>query len=150
MRVKPKKIIGRKEAIDLPEFGLFSVMAKVDTGAYTSAIHCSHIVLTKEEGREKINFHIPLFNNAESHIKVFQTDKFKLKNIKSSFGQIEKRYVIRTKIRVAGRLIISDFSLSDRTEMKHPILIGRKILKNKFLVDVSLAFTGMGMAFLPG
>ena len=143
MSDKTKQIIGRKEKIDLPEFGLFSIDAKIDTGAYTSSIHCSHIVLTEEEGIEKINFHIPLFNNSESLIKVFQTDQFKIKNIKSSFGQIEKRYVIRTKIRVAGRLITSDFSLTDRSEMKNPILIGRKILKNKFLVDVSLFFTNL-------
>ncbi len=143
MSDKIKQIIGRKEKIDLPEFGLFLIDAKIDTGAYTSSIHCSHIILTKEQGIEKINFYIPLFNNSESLTKVFQTDQFKIKNIKSSFGQIEKRYVIRTKIRVAGRLITSDFSLTDRSEMKNPILIGRKILKNKFIVDVSLFFTNL-------
>lgn len=143
MRDRTKQIIGRKEKIDLPEFGLYLIDAKIDTGAYTSSIHCSHIVLTLEEGVEKINFHIPLFDNLESHTKVFQTDQFKIKNIKSSFGQIEKRYVIRTKIRVGGRLITSDFSLTDRSEMKNPILIGRKILKNKFIVDVSLFFTNL-------
>jgi hypothetical protein len=66
------------------------------------------------------------------------TKNFKEKKIKSSFGQIEERFVIKTKIKLFDRVIRAEFSLSDRTEMKYPILLGRKLLRNRFIVDVSL------------
>jgi hypothetical protein len=135
---KPKKTIGRREMIDLPELQLLRFEAKIDTGAYTSAIHCSDIAFVEENGVQKITFHIPPPNNQGISANIFKTEHFRLKKVRSSFGQTEMRYLIRTTIRVAKRRIRAEFSLSDRTEMRYPVLIGRKLLKNRFLVDVSL------------
>jgi hypothetical protein len=139
MKEKPEKcLIGRRDMIDLPGFGLQNIEAKVDTGAYTSAIHCSHIKLIERKGVKKISFHILGSHQEGLEEKVFVTRNFKEKKIKSSFGQIEERFVIRTKIKIFGRIIRAEFSLSDRTEMKYPVLLGRKLLRNRFIVDVSL------------
>lgn len=138
MKIKRKKIIGRREFIDLPQFGLYHFEAKIDTGAYTSAIHCSHIALVTEANKMKITFHIPQPDNPQTEEKIFETKFFKLKNIKNSFGQTEERYVIRTTIRIGKKRIRAEFSLSDRTEMRYPVLLGRKLLKDRFLIDVSL------------
>jgi hypothetical protein len=134
---KSKQVIGRHDKVDLPRLGLYDIDAKVDTGAYTSAIHCSQIELLEVNGKPKISFHILDARHTELSHRTFVTGNFRVKNIKSSFGQVEKRYIIKTKIVIFGRKIKTEFSLSDRESMRFPILLGRRLLRNKFIVDVT-------------
>jgi hypothetical protein len=134
---KTKLVIGRTDIIDLPEFGLKGIQAKIDTGAYTSAIHCSRIKTINIEGEEFITFHIPNSHIKGTSKKIFKTNDFVKKNIKSSSGHIEKRYVIKTRIFIFNKSINTEFSLTDRSQMKYPILLGRKLLSKRFVVDVS-------------
>lgn len=113
--------------MDFPELGIFDIAAKIDTGAYSSTLHCSNIQLKEK----KLFFKI---ENEKEHVFT----EFLQKKIKNSFGEVEKRYLIKTKIRIAGRVIKSIISLTDRGNMRYPVLIGRRLLKNKFVVDVSL------------
>ena len=135
---KPKQIIGRSDVVDLPELDLFDVEAKTDTGAYTSAIHCSEIEQFAEDGVKKLRFVIPTSKKHGLKRKEFTVENFSRRRIKNSFGQSEKRYVIKTKIRIFNRSFITEFSLSDRKKMKFPVLLGRKLLNKRFIVDVSL------------
>ncbi len=135
--MRKKIVIGRHDIIDLPEFGLEKVKAKIDTGAYTSAIHCSRIKLRDIDGKQFITFHIPGSKIHGLGKQEFKTTDFIRKNVKSSTGHIEKRYVIKTKVLVFNKLIRTEFSLTDRSTMKFPILLGRKLLRNRFVVDVS-------------
>ena len=130
------KIIGGTDKIDLPNFNLVDIPAKIDTGANRSSIHCSSIKKIIENGIEQIEFHIP----SESTIgkNIIRVDSFQQKKIKSSSGHVEERYIINTIVVLFGRRIKTSFSLTNRSEMKFPILLGRKILNKKFLVDVSL------------
>ena len=64
--------------------------------------------------------------------------EYSQKEIKNSFGEIENRYVIKTLIRIGAKQIKALISLSDREKMRYPVLIGRRFLKNRFIVDVSL------------
>ena len=138
VKTKKKKIlIGRSEIIDLPEFALHEVEAKVDTGAYTSAIHCSKIKVKKEAGKQFVTFHIPGSKIHGLGKTVFKTDDFILKNIKSSSGHMEERFVITTHVLLFNKLYRTEFSLTDRSSMKFPILLGRKLLRKRFVVDVS-------------
>ena len=57
--------------------------------------------------------------------------------IRNSFGVSEKRFVIKTHIIVFGRTIQTEFTLADRENLKNPVLLGRKLLRNRFIVDVS-------------
>lgn len=132
-----KVLIGRSEIIDLPEFALHHVEAKVDTGAYTSAIHCSKIKIKKEGGKEFVTFHIPGSKIHGLGKKVFKTDDYVLKKIKSSTGHMEERFVITTQVLLFNKLYRTEFSLTDRSSMKFPILLGRKLLVKRFIVDVS-------------
>jgi hypothetical protein len=61
---------------------------------------------------------------------------YEIRNIKNSFGEVEKRYVIITTIKIFDEEITAEFSLSNRGSLKFPILIGRKILRDRFLIDV--------------
>jgi len=127
--------IGRIDKIDIPEFGLTDIPAKIDTGANRSSIHCSEIRHHRDNGVDEITFHIPL--DSSHGTNTFHATSFFKKKIKSSSGHVEDRYIIRTSIILFGRKIKTSFSLTDRTEMKYPVLLGRKLMKSRFIVDVS-------------
>jgi hypothetical protein len=90
------------------------------------------------EGKEKIlSFKLldpshPLFTNEEIQIK-----KYTRRKIKNSFGQLEKRFIIKTIIVLGGKEIETEVSLSDRSNLKYPVLIGRRLLSKGFLIDVT-------------
>jgi len=136
---KPKKrTIGRRELVDFPALELYEIEAKVDTGAYTSALHCTDI---REEKLEDGTFVIRCKFMDESHPnynnKAFEFREFALREIKNSFGDVQQRYVIKTDIQVFEKVIHAEFSLSDRSDMRYPVLIGRALLNRHFIVDVS-------------
>ncbi|GAB2790663.1 hypothetical protein GCM10027175_31590 [Hymenobacter latericoloratus] len=132
-------MVGRRELVDFPEFQLWGVEAKVDTGAYTGAIHCSNIrVETDAQGRRHL--HVQLLDPSHPNFdgSPMQFDQFKLRDIRSSNGEVQERYVIRTAIRLFGQDFITEFSLSDRSDMKYPVLIGRVLLREaRLIVDVA-------------
>jgi len=133
-KVKPKQIIGRKELVDFPELGITGIYAKIDTGAYSNTLHCHDIHVQGEMLCFKVlDPTHPVFSRKEHSFS-----EFSQKKIKNSFGEVEKRYMIKTKIKIAGRVIKSIISLTDRATMRYPVLIGRRLLRNKFVVDVSL------------
>jgi hypothetical protein len=137
--MKQKLIIGRTDKVDLPELNLENVQAKIDTGAYTSAIHCSGIHIEKEEdGKSTLCYKISGSRLGKGKkARSFKTTEFHLKKIRSSNGQMQERYIIKSKIILFGKAYKAEFSLSDRSHMKNPILLGRKLLNGKFVVDVS-------------
>ncbi|WP_421874539.1 ATP-dependent zinc protease [Marinoscillum sp.] len=131
--MKNKKIIGRADKVDLPDLGIMDAKAKVDTGAYTSSIHCKRIKVNENV----LSFQLPTEVQGKAVVKNFQTKDFFQKSIRSSNGETQKRYIIKTSIVLFGKSYQAEFSLTDRSRMKNPILLGRKLLKEKFLVDVS-------------
>lgn len=134
---KEKLLIGRQEKIDFPSMGLIDIDAKIDTGAYTSSIHCHTIYLSKIGSKIYLFFNLLDPKHPKFKKRLFQFETFKNKNIKNSFGDTERRYVIDVPIVIAGKKITTEFSLTDRSKMKYPILLGRKLLQNQFIVDVS-------------
>ncbi|MEQ8323186.1 MAG: RimK/LysX family protein [Vicingaceae bacterium] len=133
MATVEKRIIGRADIIDFPEFGLTDVPVKVDTGAYGSAIYSANIVEYMVDGKKEISFQLP-FSNGEEKSPVRCKD-FKVKRVKSSSGHVEERYTISTTIVLFGQRIETSFSLADRSKMKYPVLLGRNVLRSRFIVD---------------
>ena len=133
---KPKQIIGMTDLVDFPDLALFDVQAKVDTGAFTSALHCKNVQLIKTGLRTKLSFW--LIDQTGLPARQFYSDQFSQRMIRNSFGVAEKRYVIKTRIVLFGRTIRAEFTLADREQLKNPVLLGRKLLRNRFIVDVSL------------
>ena len=137
---REKAVIGRKEKIGLPDFGLYNLDAKVDTGAYTSSLHCRIIGESVVDGVEHVSF-IPLAKKYRArNAKQMLIPVSKRKTVKSSTGHTEERYFIRLKVQVGAKVYDTEFSLSDRSSMKYTILLGRKFLKKRFLVDASKAY----------
>ena len=131
-----KLFIGRNDFIDLPEFHITNIKAKIDTGAYTSSIHCQNPRIISSTPK-KLAFSILDGKAHEREYKEFVVDDFSERDIKNSFGQVERRFIIKTTVLIFNRTIEVEFSLSDRSNMKHPILLGRKFLQTRFVVDVS-------------
>lgn len=131
------RTIGRKDRVDFPELRLYDIDAKIDTGAYTSAIHCHSIKVIDKDGEQRVRFNLldpshPSYNN-----KKFTLPIYRRRRIKNSFGQVEERYIIKTKILLFGKLFDIELSLTDRSKMEYPVLLGRKVLRSRFLVSVA-------------
>lgn len=127
------RTLGRSDRVDLPKLGLFNVHAKVDTGAYNCSLHCSYVKVI--DGA--LEFVVFDEGHPEYTGSKFVFKKFKQKQIRNSFGESELRYVIKTQIKIFERLIRAEFSLSNRGNLKFPVLLGRKILRDRFVIDVT-------------
>ncbi|WP_420576747.1 ATP-dependent zinc protease [Ekhidna sp.] len=129
MAKRVKQVIGRLDVIDLPDLGVQDIHAKIDTGAYRSSLHCKKV--HAEHGVLYFTLH------TDTGYQEYATKEWTQKIVKSSNGKAQKRYVIKTRMKIFGKNYMASISLTDRSEMKNPLLIGRKILTNKFIVDVS-------------
>lgn len=129
-----KKIIGRTDIVDFPKLGLFNIDVKIDTGAYTSAIHCSEII--EEDNQLKCIFNSDDHKNFGKTEIIFNT--FWRTNVKSSNGYKENRYKVKSEVIFFEKTYKINLTLSTRSDMKFPVLIGRQFLKLKFMVDVDL------------
>lgn len=126
-------VVGAFETVAFPLFGIDGIKAKIDTGAYTGALHCTKISEEKT-GTNKVLRFSP-FDRPEVTIIA---EEFIVRYVKSSNGDSQKRYFIETTITVQGKNYPIALSLANRSEMKWPVLIGRRFLrKNNFLVDVT-------------
>jgi hypothetical protein len=125
-------ILGRYDRVDLPELGLFDIHAKIDTGAYTSSLHCHQVHIVDGV----LEFILLDEEHSEFTGTKLKFAEYNLRDIKNSFGEIESRFVITTTLKIFNQEIVTEFSLCNRGSLKFPILIGRKILRDRFLIDV--------------
>ncbi len=143
--MEPKKhiirLIGRREFIDFPLMELFGIEAKIDTGAYTSSLHCENIFIKNTNQNQELHFTVDL-KDGKTPKKDFSFADFSTKKIKNSFGEMEERYIIKTVLKIGKKNILASISLSNRDTMRYPVLIGRKPLKGKFLIDVKQVHLG--------
>lgn len=135
--VAEKKLqsIGRTALVSLPDFNLKDIKAKVDTGAKTSAIYCSDIVLS--HNAKFVEFYLFDKEHSQYSGKKFTLAVERIAKVRSSNGEVENRVFVLINIRYAGKQHTSEFSLSNRISMKYPILLGRSFLRNNYVVDVS-------------
>lgn len=131
---KPVTLIGPKEFVDFPELGLEKVPAKVDTGADSSAVWATGMGVDAD-GRLSFTLFGP--RNRYYSRKKITTSEFRSTSVRNSFGTAEFRYKVRLLVRIEGRSIRAWFTLSDRSGMRYPVLLGRRLLNRKFVVDVS-------------
>jgi len=131
------KIIGRLEKVQLPDLSIINLDAKIDTGAYTSSLHCHSVEVYLSKGKSRVRFYVldPLHPEYEGNN--FDSPVHKIKNIKSSNGIVSERVIIKQKIIFGDKKTTIQLSLSNRSDMKYPVLIGRRFISGKFLVDVA-------------
>lgn len=125
--------IGRTEHIALPGLGIARVAAKIDTGAYRSALHYQRLKLRTVDGVKQLSVVFQM--GGQRKTKIFRA--FKRVRVKSSNGEVSRRYLISTRVRLGPHTVRAQFTLFDRSDMKYQVLLGRKFLRGRFVVDVS-------------
>lgn len=126
-------IIGRTEYIQLPSIGVDRVEAKIDTGAFRGALHYHALSTRRHRGRRLlvVTFHM----GRERPTVVFS--HFRRVTVKSSTGHRTRRYLVTTSVRLNGHTVRTAFTLFDRSDMKYQVLLGRRFLHGRFVVDVA-------------
>jgi hypothetical protein len=127
-----KKILGTIEEVNFPEVQLFGIKSKVDTGASTSSIDAKQIKIIQRDEANILQCRL-----ISSHHPFVEFPDFTTREVKSSNGSVELRYVIKLQIRLYGKNFKSEFTLANRNSMTYPVLLGKRLLNGRFLVDVS-------------
>ncbi len=138
---RPKLIVGSLETCDLPEIGIQNLQMRVDTGAKTSSLHVDNLKKFKKNNATWVAFDIhPDVHNVEDvlHCEAALHD---VRNIKSSNGVSEERYVIKTLLQLSEKHAWPiQITLTNRADMSNLMLLGREGMGKRLLVDPSKTF----------
>lgn len=127
-------VVGWREWAGLPGLGIARVQAKIDTGARTSSLHANSIEVLERDGVEMVRFDVVgEGENAPWH-EASVADR---RQVRSSNGEAELRFVIRTDLSLGGRVWTVEITLTNRERMEAPMLIGREALASHVVVDPS-------------
>ena len=128
-----KVIIGRSELLTFVGSDAIDVPAKTDTGAYRSSVHANNISVDENN---ILSFDIlgghPVCG-AMAHRVV--AEEYTMVGVVNSFGTRENRYEVKLKVKLGQKVFHTRFTLADRSKMIYPILLGRKLLNHRFIVD---------------
>lgn len=129
-----KLIVGRSERLNFVDFRIHGVPAKVDTGAYRSAVHASDI----EETDGVVSFVLfgghPVCGQMATRIS---TREFQKVMVANSFGHREERYDVKFRVKLGPKIFKAKFTLANRSKKIYPILLGRTMLNRRFLIDTN-------------
>ncbi len=132
-----KRVIGRKDLVSFPGFDLINVPVKIDSGAYSSSMHCQSIEVIEFGEKEQLRV-IFLDSGISGYTgKEVVFNEFKTKVVKSSNGIAQERFFVKGTVRLFGETYETVFSLTERTGLRNPILLGRRLLNKRFLIDTS-------------
>jgi hypothetical protein len=132
-------LLGWQESVRLPELGAGPIVAKIDTGARSAALHADDIHISGRGKRMKVRFKIQRRGSSPRRIEC-EMPLHDLRRIKSSNGHIELRAVISTPIEIGGHVLDAEITLTQRADMGAAMLIGRSSIKGLFMVDPSRTF----------
>ena len=127
-----KKHIGATTKVDFPEVNLFKVPVRVDTGARLSSIWGTAV---ERDGKLHVHFFgkdNPLFTG-----ETFTFDEYEQIVVASSMGHLQKRYQVKLLVKIRGKKVRASFTLANRSTQVYPVLVGRNVLRGKFVVDVT-------------
>ncbi len=131
-----KIIIGRSERLNFADHHIHGVPAKVDTGAYRSAVHASNIL----DKNGVLSFELfeghPVCGSMAVKIETAEYNKVWVAN---SFGHREERYDVKFRVKLGPKIFIAKFTLANRSKKIYPILIGRTLLNRRFLIDSDMS-----------
>lgn len=139
-KLRPRLWVGWREWVGLPGLGVEHIKAKVDTGAATSALHAIHIRRYWENGMDRVAFELhPIQRRTDITVRCI-ADVVTERIVTSSTGHRERRLVIRTPILIAGRRWSIKLTLTNRDSMGFRMLLGRKAMKGRLLVDPGASY----------
>lgn len=125
--------LGWLEWVALPGLGIPILQAKVDTGARTSSLHAENLEIVTQAGRHVAKFLV----RTGKGVYCCECPVKDERHVKSSSGHQELRVVVETPCVLQGRRWLIELTLTDRTAMRFPMLLGRRALAGRFVVDPS-------------
>lgn len=133
-------IVGWREWLSLPELGIENIKVKVDTGARTSALHAFFVDPFIRDQQEWVRFGIhPIQQNSRYAIECEMPVKDR-RVVSDSGGHREERYIIETTLKMGVHTWSSELTLTDRDSMRFRMLLGRKALEDRFLVNPAASY----------
>ena len=134
---REKKVVGWKEQVALPDLKIKSVIAKIDTGANLATIDADDIKFVTRKDVKYVKFTVKKRNNT---VRKTSAPLAGFKRIRSSNGDVERRPYIKTDILMDGITKNIELTLTDRGPMDYTMLIGRKALGRRWIVNPSISF----------
>nr|WP_296752460.1 RimK/LysX family protein [Thioalkalivibrio sp.] len=136
-----QRIVGWREWLALPALGIRRLQCKIDTGARTSALHALDLETFHRSGRPHVRFRLyPLHGDERTSIACTAAISDQ-RRIRSSNGQLERRYVIVTPMMLGQVRQEIEITLADRGPMRFGMLLGRQsLIDGNWLVDPARAF----------
>jgi len=128
-----RRVVGWREYVAFPDWGVTGIVAKIDTGARTSAIHVEQI--THLPG-DRVRFYLVTSRTKPFRHVPVTADIVRESRVRSSTGHTQERLVVATRIRIGTITKRVELSLVRRDKMLCRMLLGRTALDG-FLVDVS-------------
>lgn len=131
-RIIESREIGWREHVALPELGIASMRAKIDTGARTSALNTDHMERFERDGHTWISFTLPAAGR-RSKVR-YEAQLADIRGIKNTGGVAETRPIIKTTMVLGKRAWVIEISLADRENMKFDMIVGRTALRAQRLI----------------
>jgi ribosomal protein S6--L-glutamate ligase len=138
--VKEQFILGWEEWLALPDLGLPAMKAKIDTGARTSALAASAIEEIGTSDQPRVRFVVRPIPGRDDVEITCVADVVDRRDVTSSNGEAERRYVIRTVARMGEREWPIDVTLASREQMAYRMLLGRQAVRADMIVDPATSF----------
>ena len=136
----PLWVIGWREWLSMPDFEIDEIKAKIDTWARSSALHAIHIERFSSRGREMVHFEVHPHQRDSTGTVSAEAELIDERRVRSSTGHVELRPVVQIAIKIRGRRWTTEFTLTSRDEMGFRVLLGRRALRGRFLVDTDRSF----------
>ncbi|PYY61347.1 hypothetical protein DEJ17_04250 [Curtobacterium sp. MCSS17_011] len=130
-------VAGWREWAGLPDLGVPWIKVKLDTGARSSALHAFDL---EELAGERVRFSLHPWQDTDADATTIECDVHDRRIVRSSTGHTQERIVVRTPIALAGQVVDSEVTLSNRDQMGFRMLVGREALRQGFLVDPARSF----------
>lgn len=141
-------ILGWRERIALPQFGITAIKAKLDSGARSSALHVETLEAFSREGATWLHFALRVGRRHARHVQC-ETRAHDRRAVTDSGGGVTQRWFIETDIVLADSRFRIELSLTDRRGMLFPMLLGRTALAGRVVVDPARSYTARRPAATP-
>lgn len=132
-------VAGWREVVFLPDMALGPLVAKLDTGARSAALHAINIDVYDTADGQRVRFDA-FIDNTRAHVQPCDLPVLTRRMVKNTGGVASERIVVRSRITLGAQSWIADISLTDRSDMGVPMLLGRATIKRRFLVHPSKTY----------
>lgn len=132
--------LGWRERLALPQLGIPSLKAKLDTGARSSSLHVDALETFERDGKTWLRFTVGIGRRFPRQVQCEAIAQDRRVVVDTGGGRSE-RWFIRTEVMLAGECFEVDMNLTDRRHMLFPMLLGRTALFERFTVNPALSYT---------